>query len=359
MMIPFNRFSARKTEKPAWHRYILWSLMGATVLALIIGIKLYMVLFGTAITLPADTYGHLYVRTGETLESIAEDMRKMGVHPRLREFKWVAHRKKLDQTLKPGHYVLTNGMSNFQLTRMLALGRQTPVRVIFHNIRTIGQLAGRIASQIEADSASLIKTFNDSVMLNKAGFNASTLPAMFIPNTYEVYWTLTPKEFFNRMHDEFNVFWDESRKKRCAEMGYSITQIVTLASIVEQETNKNSEKSTIAGVYINRLRKGMPLQADPTVKYAVGDFSLRRITGEHLTIDSPYNTYKYQGLPPGPICFPSIASVEAVLNYEDHGYYYFCARDDLSGYHEFARDYNTHMTNARRYQRALNALGIK
>ncbi len=358
-MIPFNRFGARKSEKPAWHRYILWSLMGATMLALIIGIKLYMVLFGRAVTLPAGTSGQLYIRTGETLDMVTAELEKMGVHNHISEFKWVAYRKKLEQNLKPGHYVITDGMSNFQLIRMLSVGKQTPVRVIFHNIRSLEQLAGRLAGQIEADSASLIRTFNDSAIQRKAGFNAASIPAMFIPNTYEVYWTITPEHFFSRMLGEYKAFWNESRKNKCKEMGYSIEEIVTLASIVEQETNKNSEKSTIAGVYINRLRSGIPLQADPTVKYAVGDFSLRRIRREHLTIDSPYNTYKYNGLPPGPICIPSIASVEAVLNYEDHGYYYFCAKDDLSGYHEFARDYNTHLRNARRYQHALNAMGIK
>lgn len=358
-MIPFNRFGVRKTEKPVWHRYILWSLMGATVLTLVIGIKLFMVLFGRAITLPAGSSGQLYIRTGETLEKVAEELKNTGVHSNISEFIWVAHRKKLDQTLKPGHYVITDGMSNFHLVRMMALGRQTPVRVIFHNMRSIEQLAGRLASQIEADSASLLKTFSDSVIQRKAGFNAATIPSMFIPNTYEVYWTVTPEQFFSRMHDEYNIFWNETRKNRCKEIGYSIDEVVTLASIVEQETNKNSEKSTIAGVYINRLRKKIPLQADPTVKYAIGDFSIRRIKAEHLTIESPYNTYKYNGLPPGPICLPSVSSIEAVLNYEDHGYYYFCAKDDLSGYHEFARDYNAHLHNARKYQRALNAMGIK
>lgn len=358
MQIPYNRFGANKPAKPAWHRYILWLLLGATTISIAAGIKLFFVLFGANIVLHNDSDRHLYIRQGTTLDQLVDEMknRHILVHPG--EFRWVARQKDLGAYIKPGHYELTPGMNNIRLVMNLATGHQTPVRVIFNNIRTIPQLAGRLAKQLEADSAALLKTFSDTLLLRKAGFTEATLPAIFIPNTYEMYWTIPPADMFRRMLHEYHVFWDSARMALCRADGLTPVGVVTLASIVEQETNKNSEKSRIAGVYINRLHSGMPLQADPTVKFALGDFGLKRIRHEHTETDSPYNTYKYAGLPPGPICLPSIASVEAVLNYERHGYYYFCAKDDLSGYHEFSRSYDEHMQNARRYQKALNRMNI-
>lgn len=358
MPIPLHHSFAQKPKKPSWHRYIIWSLLAATILALATGLKLYLVLFGANIHLPDEAGKHLYVRKGATIESVAADLHRRGILANPREFLWVAHRKNLDQNLKAGHYELSDGMSNFLFARMLSLGRQMPVKMVFHNVRTFEQLAGTLARQIEADSASLMKVFGDSALLRQYQQTKQTLYQLFIPNTYEVYWTISPQELIGRMKRESDVFWDSTRVKKSDDLGFSKNQVITLASIVEQETNKNSEKAVIAGVYINRLKSRMPLQADPTIKFAVGDFGLRRIKGEHLAIDSPYNTYKYAGLPPGPICLPSIASVDAVLNYSDHGYYYFCASDDFSGYHVFARNYQEHLVNARRYQRALNARGI-
>lgn len=358
MPIPLHQSAARKPEKPVWHRYIIWSLLAATGLALATAIKLYLVLFGSNIHLPSSEDKHLYIRHGSTIEKVADDLHQRGILSHPKEFLWVARKKKLDQNLVAGHYELHEGMSNFLLTRMIDLGRQTPVRMVFHNIRTIEQLAGTLARQLEADSTSLMNIFGDTALLRQYQQTKPTLPQLFIPNTYEVYWTISPQELLERMKRESDIFWDSSRVKKCSDLGFSKNQVMTLASIVDQETNKNSEKPVIAGVYINRLKSRMPLQADPTIKFAVGDFSLRRIKGEHLAIDSPYNTYKYAGLPPGPICLPSIASIDAVLNHDDHGYYYFCAKDDFSGYHVFARSYQEHLTNARRYQRALNANGI-
>jgi UPF0755 protein len=204
----------------------------------------------------------------------------------------------------------------------------------------------------------LLKLINDSEYLKQFGFTPDNVISMFIPNTYEVYWDITAEKFMERMYKEYKAFWTEKRKARIAEMRLTELQAITLASIVEKESNKNDEKPDIAGVYLNRLRDGWLLQADPTLVYALGDFSIKRVLNVYKTIDSPYNTYKYFGLPPGPICLPSISSIDAVLNYRQHKYMYFCAREDFSGYHNFAVTMNEHLLNAAKYQNALDQKGI-
>jgi UPF0755 protein len=250
-------------------------------------------------------------------------------------------------------------MSNNDLVALLRSGRQDPVKLIFNNIRTPEQLAGRIARQIEADSVSLITAFRDTNRLNKLGIPMHHLAMLFIPNTYEFFWNTTAEGFIERMIREYDAFWSGNRDERLPAIRMSRAEVVTLASIIEMETRKNDEKDRIAGVYMNRLRIGMRLQADPTLVFAHGDFSIRRVLKRHKNIDSPYNTYRYAGLPPGPIAFPSISSIDAVLNYETHDYLYFAAREDFSGYHNFSRTYYQHLANARRYHRALNERNIR
>ncbi len=265
-----------------------------------------------------------------------------------------AKRLNLEQTFKPGHYILDEGMDVIEIVRMIKLGMQTPVNVTFNNAKTPAYLAGKLARQIDADSAEIAAVLTDQEVAKKYGFkNPLTMFSMFVPNTYELYWTVSPEQIVERMNKEYEAFWTDRDAKR-KRSGLSRLEVMTLASIVYEETRATDEMATVAGVYINRLNKGMPLQADPTVKYAVGDFSLRRILHKHLRVDSPYNTYKNKGLPPSPICMPSIAAIDGVLNFEKHDYIYFCARPTFDGHHNFAATYTEHLRNARAYTKELN-----
>lgn len=233
------------------------------------------------------------------------------------------------------------------------------VRLTVPPVRTVSDLAGRLAQVIDTDSASLMAVFSDTVLLDSLGYNQETLPALFIPNTYEVWQSVSAKKLLLRFAAENANFWTPARRAQAENQGLSPVEVMTLASIVEQETADDGERPMVAGMYLNRLHQGMMLQADPTVKFALGDFSLRRILHEHLDVDSPYNTYRYEGLPPGPICIPSMASIRAVLQPAQHPYIYMCAREDFSGTHNFAKTYSEHLQNARRYAKALDAAGIR
>ena len=259
-----------------------------------------------------------------------------------------------DQKIRPGRYEIYAGMSNFTLIRNLRSGRQKPLKLTFNNIRTKEQLAGRLGKQLMADSTKIIQLLNDSAFLSAYGLTPNTSISTFIPNTYEVFWDLDALELFERMKKEYDKFWTVDRKAKAAAIPMSELEVSTLASIVEEETNGKTERPTVAGLYINRLKIGMPLQADPTVKFAVGNFGLRRITGEHLRFISPYNTYKNTGLPPGPIRVSTPDGIDAVLNYSKHNYIFMCAKETLNGEHNFAIDYKEHKANARKYQKALN-----
>ena len=266
-----------------------------------------------------------------------------------------ARRINLQQTVKPGHYILRKGMNVIEAARMLKLGEQTPVRVIINNVRVNAELASKLARQLEADSAAICRALTCDSLARSAGFDSLSLFSMFIPDTYEFYWTATPADIIKRMRREYDRFWNPQREAALARCKLSRYEVMTLASIVYEETKAADEMPRIAGVYINRLRTGMPLQADPTVKYALGDFSLRRILKSHLKTKSPYNTYINKGLPPSPICMPSISAIDAVLNFESHNYLYFCARPELDGHHNFAATYPQHLANARAYAAALDA----
>jgi UPF0755 protein len=276
-----------------------------------------------------------------------------------KSFNWVAQKKDLPANIHPGHYVLKNGMNNNQLVNMLRGGLQTPVKVTFNNIRDVDQLAGRIAKQIEADSTSISQRLHNQDYIGQLGFNSRTIPALFLPDTYEFYWNTDAEGFVNRMFQEYNKFWNEERKQQAQAKGLTPIQVSTLASIVNKETNMSDEMPRVAGVYLNRLKNNWLLQADPTLIFAWNDYTIKRVLDRHKEIESPYNTYKYAGLPPGPICIPSITAVKSVLNAEDHHYFFFCAKEDFSGYHNFAKTLSEHNHNAARYQQALNQRGIK
>ena len=243
------------------------------------------------------------------------------------------------------------------MARRLVRRRQTPVKLTFNNIRTRAQLSERVAATMEFDAGD----FNDAMakVLPEAGFKPEEYIAAFLPDTYEFYWTTPAEDVVGRLLDHRNAFWNDERRAQAAALGLNPVKVATICSIAEEETNNVEERSTVGRLYLNRVRKGMRLQADPTVKFAVGDFSLRRILGKHLAVESPYNTYRVSGLPPGPIRMPERRTMENFLAARDNDYLYMCAKEDFSGRHNFARDFATHKANARRYQQALNARGIK
>jgi len=287
----------------------------------------------------------LYIPTNADYQYVKNELISLNVLKSKNAFDWLAKRSNYDENVHPGRYILTDGMTNQQLINMLRMGYQTPVKVVFNNIRTVEQLAGRISDQIEADSISIINEIN-----NNPDVDATT----FIPNTYEFYWNTDADDFVDKMIVEHKRFWNETRMQKAKDIRLTPRQVSILASIVDKETTKTSEMPRIAGVYLNRINKRWPLQADPTLVFALGDYNIRRVLDVHKNIDSPYNTYKFAGLPPGPICIPSIAAIDAVLNAEKHNYYYFCAKDDLSGYHVFAKNITEHNRNAEKYRKALN-----
>jgi len=287
----------------------------------------------------------LYIPTNADYQYVKNELISLNVLKSKNAFDWLAKRSNYDENVHPGRYILTDGMTNQQLINMLRMGYQTPVKVVFNNMRTVEQLAGRISDQIEADSISIINEIN-----NNPDVDATT----FIPNTYEFYWNTDADDFVDKMIVEHKRFWNETRMQKAKDIRLTPRQVSILASIVDKETTKTSEMPRIAGVYLNRINKRWPLQADPTLVFALGDYNIRRVLDVHKNIDSPYNTYKFAGLPPGPICIPSIAAIDAVLNAEKHNYYYFCAKDDLSGYHVFAKNITEHNRNAEKYRKALN-----
>lgn len=277
--------------------------------------------------------------------------------PRIRHraaFRYYARRIGLATSFKPGHYVLTPGTNVLGVARMLKFGMQTPVRVTVDNVRTPAQLARKLARQIDADSASLMQALTSGELAAAVDFDSLTLFSMFLPDSYEFYWTVTPEAFVRRMKREYDRFWTPERDSLRRRSGLSRLEVMTLASIVYEETRKSDEMPRVAGVYVNRLRKRIPLQADPTIKYAMQDFALRRIRYKHLKYPSPYNTYIHRGLPPSPICMPGKDAIEAVLRFEKHDYLFFCARPEFDGYHNFARTLREHNANARAYSAELN-----
>lgn len=295
-----------------------------------------------------------YVRTGSEYPQVYMDFKQSGWLRYERGFDWVAKKKEYPSLVKPGRYRLTRGMSNSEIVNLLRSGKQDEVNLVFNTTRHFTRLAGILSKQIEADSSSLVAAFQDTALMKQYGFSPENWRAMFIPNTYRFLWNTNAKQFLDRMSQEFNSFWTESRERRLKEIGLDRFQLVTLASIVQEETFKPEDMPVVAGVYMNRIRKGIRLQADPTVIFALGDYSIRRVLRSHLQFDSPYNTYRYAGLPPGPIRIPSIQALEACLNYQKHDFLYFCAKEDFSGYSVFARTYAEHLVNARKYQRAIS-----
>ena len=291
-------------------------------------------------------------RVGEMLTSAAEFKTMAAFAPLMEHYEY-------DRRVKPGNYAIRPGDSMRDICLRLLSGNQTPVKLVVPSVRTLDRLAGAVGKQLMADSAAVMDLLTNKHYLDSLGYSSATAPCMFIPNTYEVYWTMTPDQLFARMHKEYQRFWNEERLAKAKNLGFSPTEIATIASIIASETNKKEEYPTIASIYINRLRRGIALQACPTVIFATGDFTLRRVLKRHLKIDSPYNTYKYRGLPPGPIRLVRPDIIDAVLNSPKTDYLYMCANPDFSGTHIFSSTYTKHSSVARDYQRALNERDVK
>jgi UPF0755 protein len=323
------------------------------LLLIISSILIVRMLFGLNIRC-GDKTVLLYLPTGSTYEQVLDSInsgisiRNPGI------FKMFAEKKRYPSNIKPGRYAIKGNLSYLQLLNMLRSGHQSPVNVTFNNIRTLNDLAGKVGNQIEADSADIIRFLIDSSNYSKDGFDRENIISVFIPNTYEFYWNTTAGEFYSRMLKEYRKFWNSERLAKAREKKLAPEEVSILASIIDCEASKTDEKPRIAGVYINRLRRNIPLQADPTIMFALNDFTVTRVLFRHLKTDSPYNTYMHAGLPPGPIGCPSISGLDAVLNAEQNDYLYFAAKADFSGYHNFSRTLAEHNRFAGLYQKELD-----
>jgi UPF0755 protein len=334
-------------------RKYLLPVSAAGVLLLLSIFLIYRVIFGLNIK-PGTPKTILFIPDGATYNQAMDSVK---AHLQIKNYKileWIAEKKKYPQLVKPGRYVLNSDLNYTGLINLLRSGRQTPVNITFNNIRTLNELAGRIGGQIEADSIQIIDFLYEPGNYSSDGFTKENVISVFIPNTYEFFWNTSAEGLYTRMLKEYNKFWNEERMKKAKQKNLDPVEVSILASIIDDEVAKADEKPRIAGVYLNRLRRGIPLQACPTIKFALSDFTITRILTKHLAIDSPYNTYKHRGFPPGPIGCASIEGIDAVLNAEEHDYLYFAARADFSGYHNFSRTLAEHNRYAAEYQRELD-----
>lgn len=318
----------------------------------------YKVYVKDPIASPDTTIG-VYITPGMSSDSLCNILAQDIPHEKARKIVDFMYCDDYDYHTRKGYYELKGSTSIYRAARKLAAGSQTPITFTFNNLRTKEQLVERIDETLYMPADSIEALLNDKELCSQYGFNTTTIIAMFLPDSYEFYWTVSPERFMERMHQYYEQFWNDERMKKAQRIGLTPIEVATLASIVEEETAKSDEMPIVAGLYINRLRRNIPLQADPTVKYAVGDFTLKRILNKHLNTPSPYNTYLNTGLPPSPIRIPSKTAIEAVLNYKQHDYLYMCAKEDFSGYHNFATTLSQHNNNAARYHNALNKRGIK
>jgi UPF0755 protein len=312
----------------------------------------YYIINLQAFDIKKNTY--IYIEKKENYSDLLLQLKMKANIKNLAFFEQIASIMKYPENMKPGRYEITPESGYLETVRMLRNGRQTPIKLKFNNIRLKEELAEKIGSQLMFGPVALLNQLNDPEITRSLGFDTSTVLTLFIPNTYEMYWNISVDKFLEKIKKEYNRFWTEDRLKKAASIHLSPVEVSILASIIEEETAKKSEYPIVAGLYINRLRKGMHLQADPTVKFAVGDVTLKRILTYHLQVESPYNTYLHAGLPPGPIRLPSISAIDGVLNFEEHNYLYMCAKENFSGYHNFAVTLNEHNQNAQNYQTALN-----
>ncbi len=338
-------------------KIVLIILAAALLIGGLVGYNYYTKIFGQ--NLQSDT--SIYLKSDATFEEVTQTL---SAHlNNTDDFIWVAKKKNYPNKIKGGHYLLKKGLNNNEIVDLLRSGAQTPIKVSFNNQDSLEKLAGRIAAQIEADSTALLSAFKDPDFLVKNKLNQATALGIFIPNSYEFYWNTSAEKFTQRMLNEFNKFWNDDRLSKAKRLNLTKNEVITLASIVQKETATVSERPTVAGLYLNRLRSRWPLAADPTILFALRqkygqDKVYKRVLNKDLTIDSPYNTYKNLGLPPGPIGMPDISSIDAVLRDMRHKYYFMCVNVEKLGHHAFAETLEQHNRNARKYHQWVNQQGI-
>lgn len=327
------------------------------LISILTGVFTYLYFFSPNINATKEIA--INIPTGTTYSELLQLLKDKKLLKNYYTFDVLAKRTKLFKKVYPGHYVFKASMTNKEIIRIFRGGLQTPVKVTFNAVRTKEELAGKMSKTLEIDSATFLSMLYDSTFLSMNGVDTNTVIALFIPNTYEMYWNTSQKKLMERVMKEYNTYWTEARKTLAKEQGLTPIQVSILASIVQAEQLEHpSERAIIAGLYLNRLRSNMLLQSDPTLIYATRDFSIKRVLNIHKAIESPYNTYLYEGLPPGPINLPEMSSLNAVLHPDKNNYLYMCAKEDFSGYHNFAVDYATHLKNANLYSAALNKMKI-
>ena len=320
----------------------------------------YLTYYHPNIQTHSKNHAYVFIPGGGDFAGLLDSLDAQNLLKNPKSFLRAAEKEKLPQRIKGGRYRLDNRLGNKAAVRIFTLGLQSPVQLtISGSIRNMERLAGILARPIEADSLQCWQALHDEALLQSLGMDSTSLFAFILPNTYEIYWNTPPEKLLEKLHAEYQSFWNEERRQKAKTIGMTPLEVSILASILNEETRYEPEMPTMAGVYINRLRLKIPLQADPTVKFALRDPSIRRVLYKHLEVDSPYNTYKHTGLPPGPICVPTIACVDAVLNYQTHNYLYFCASPDFNGSHLFATDLKGHNKNAKAFHKALNERNIK
>jgi UPF0755 protein len=332
---------------------LLYALSTFGLIVILCIILVYKMLFGLNIKLD-NKATTIYIKDTSTYRQAMDSVKAHLLINDPKIFNWIAEKKNYPQLVKPGRYVFEKDLSYTGLINLLRSGRQNPVNITFSKVRTLSDLAGKVGGRIEADSAEIIAFLDDPENYINDGFTKENVISVFIPDTYEFFWNTSAKGFYSRMLKEYRKFWTDERLAKAKAVKLTPVEVAILASIIDDEVAKPDEKPRIAGVYLNRLRRGIPLQACPTIKYALNDWTITRVLKAYLKVDSPYNTYKHYGFPPGPIGCPTIEGIDAVLNAEKHDYLYFAAKADFSGYHNFSRTLTEHNRYAALYQKELN-----
>lgn len=350
--------SAKKRK--ANNRTVLYSILALVgILLVAAGIKIYEDVLAGNINLEEGKKDYIYVYSTKSYSENMDAIAQTGLLNDVHAFSRLGRLTGYEKLIKPGRYEVKKGMSNLKLLRDMVSGRQTPVDVVFKYAQRKEDVVRFFCTQLEADSFELMHMLNDQQFCDSLSLTPENVIVLFIPETYNYYWNTSAERLMERTLKEYRKFWNDERLQKLSELNMTQAEASILAAIVQKETYRRDEMPVVAGAYLNRLRIGMPLQADPTLIYAMNDNSIKRVGGAMLTIESPYNTYKYKGLTPGPICVPSVAAIDAVLNHAKHNYIYFCAKEDFSGYHNFAATFAQHQVNARKYQRELNRRGVK
>ncbi len=348
----------KPSKKALFIRIVIVSTLAVGLIAGYIAYNLYSRVYDINTSFPEKESNYFYIHTGATYQEVFDSLTKQGFIINKNTFDWVAEKKNYKNLVKPGRYKIKGGMSNQQLINLLRSGNQTPIRITINTLRTKEKLAKLVGSKLETDSSEIIALLNNQEYLKQHNLTSDNVLCGILPNTYQFNWNTSAKEFFERMIKEQKKFWNKRRISKAKQLGFQPTDICVLASIVQSETNKKTEYGKVGQVYLNRLNLNMLLQADPTIIYAAQDFSIKRVLNRHKAIESPYNTYKYTGLPPGPIVLPQLEVIDSILYSTPNEYLFFCADPSLTGHHNFAITYNEHLANARKYQYTLDTAKI-